>query len=144
MNAIIKSLITIVLIILGCVCLSCSSSNGRQNNATEESSASLAQYAGKWELFQVGNSPSESATFTLTIKSNGDASISHYARVGYSETCLESGDGYAQLDGNVLFVEITEGMSKGTTLRLIAQNDQIYSADAVSYTNLTLPTILRV
>lgn len=133
MSATIKSLTTIVLILFGCASFSCGSSNGNHNNGTGESSASLAQYAGKWELFQVGNSPSESATFTLTIKSNGDASISHYARVGYSETCLESGEGYAQLDGTVLFVEITEGKSKGTTLRLIAQNGQIYTADGEAF-----------
>lgn len=97
------------------------------------SSSSLSRYAGKWELFQPGNGSTESATFTLKISSNGNASISHYARVGYTDTCLESGDGYAELNGDVLFVEITSGKSKGTTLRLTARDGRIYTADGQSF-----------
>ena len=109
-----------------------SSSNG--NSGSEYSSSeSLSRYAGKWELFQVGNSPSESATFTLKISSNGNASISHYARTGYTDTCLESGDGHAELNGDVLFVEITSGKSRGTTLRLIARDGRIYTADGEAF-----------
>lgn len=118
---------------MGFVCFSCGSSNGNQNNGTEDSSASLAQYAGTWELFQVGNSPMESATFTLKIRANGDASIKHVAKSGYSDTWLEEGDGYADLNGDVLFVEITKGKSKGTTIRLIAQDGQIYTADGEAF-----------
>ena len=109
-------------------------SSSSSNNDSEYSfSESLSRYAGKWELFQVGNSPSESATFTLKISANGNASISHYARTGYTDTCLESGDGYAELNGDVLFVEITSGKSRGTTLRLIARGGNIYTADGEAF-----------
>ena len=109
-------------------------SNDSGSNRNEYSSSeSLSRYAGKWELFQVGNSPSESATFTLNISANGNASISHYARVGYTDTCLESGEGYAELNGDVLFVEITSGKSRGTTLRLIARDGNIYTADGEAF-----------
>ena len=114
---------------------SCGGGSSSSGNSGSEysSSESLSRYAGKWELFQVGNSPSESATFTLKISSNGNASISHYARTGYTDTCLESGDGHAELNGDVLFVEITSGKSRGTTLRLIARNGKIYTADGEAF-----------
>lgn len=109
-------------------------SNSSGNSGNEYSSSeSLSRYAGKWELFQRGNSPSESATFTLKISSNGNASISHYARTGYTDTCLESGEGHAELNGDVLFVEITSGKSRGTTLRLIARDGRIYTADGEAF-----------
>ena len=109
------------------------SSSSGSSRSEYSSSESLSRYAGKWELFQVGNSPSESATFTLKISSNGNASISHYARTGYSDTCLESGDGHAELNGDVQFVEITSGKSRGTTLRLIARDGRIYTADGEEF-----------
>ncbi|MDE5848894.1 MAG: hypothetical protein K2H38_02015 [Muribaculaceae bacterium] len=113
---------------------SCGGGSSSSNSGSEYSSSeSLSRYAGKWELFQRGNSPSESATFTLKISSNGNASISHYARTGYTDTCLESGDGYAELNGDVLFVEITSGKSRGTTLRLIARDGRIYTADGEAF-----------
>lgn len=127
-----KWLWSLGIIVMTVMCFSCGSSDSHRNSESGASS-SLAQYAGKWELFQVGNSPSESATFTLTIRSNGEASISHVARTGYSDTWLESGDGYAELNGDVLFVEITSGKSRGTTLRLIARNGKIYTADGESF-----------
>lgn len=123
---------SLAILVMTLMCFSCGSSDSNRNNKSGASS-SLAQYAGKWELFQVGNSPSESATFTLTIRSNGEASISHVAHTGYSDTCLESGDGYAELNGDVLFVEIANGKSRGTTLRLIARNGRIYTADGESF-----------
>ncbi|MBD5304391.1 MAG: hypothetical protein HDS18_06535 [Bacteroides sp.] len=112
----------------------CGGSSDSGSNKYGDSSSSLAQYAGKWELFQPGNNPTESATFTLKISANGNASITHNARVGYSNTVLESGDGYAELNGSVLFVEITSGKSKGTTLRLTAQDGRLYTADGQSFT----------
>ncbi|MDE6553473.1 MAG: hypothetical protein K2K98_11060 [Muribaculaceae bacterium] len=114
---------------------SCGGGSSSSSNSGSEysSSESLSRYAGKWELFQVGNGPGESATFTLKISSNGNASISHYARTGYTDTCLESGDGYAELNGDVLFVEITSGKSRGTTLRLIARDGRIYTADGEAF-----------
>lgn len=111
-------------------CGGCSETNNTNENSSSES---LSKYAGKWELFQVGNNSGESATFTLKISSNGSASISHYAKVGYSDTCLESGDGHAELNGDVLFVEITSGKSRGTTLRLIARNGHLYTADGEAF-----------
>ena len=120
------SIVTIILPACG------GSSDSRSSN--NDGSSSLAQYAGKWELFQPGNNPTESATFTLKISANGNASITHNARVGYSNTVLESGDGYAELNGSVLFVEITSGKSKGTTLRLTAQDGRLYTADGQSFT----------
>ena len=89
--------------------------------------------SGIRKLFQVGESTSERATFTLKISSNGNASISHYARTGYTDTCLESGDGYAELNGDVLFVEITSGKSSGTTLCLLARDGRIYTADGEAF-----------
>ncbi len=112
------------------VCLpSCGGNSESRSNSEYSSSESLSKYSGKWELFQVGNSPSESAAFTLKISANGSASITQYARVGYTDTLLESGDGHAELNGDVLFVEITSGKSRGTTLRLVARNGRIYTAD---------------
>ena len=128
-------MLAIATLMLALVIPSCGGgSNSSSNNGSEYSSSeSLSRYAGKWELFQVGNSPSESATFTLKISANGNASIRHYARVGYTDTCLESGEGYAELNGDVLFVEITSGKSRGTTLRLIARGGNIYTADGEAF-----------
>lgn len=134
MKIYLKLIMAVVIMVMAVGFTSCGSSESNRSSESEESSSeSLTQYAGKWELFQVGNSPSESATFTLTIRSNGDASISHVARTGYSDTWLESGDGYAQLNGDVLFVEITSGKSAGTTLRLVAKGGRIYTADGESF-----------
>ena len=129
-------IIAIVVAFMAILLPSCGgrSDSGSGSASTSSSSSSLSQYAGKWELFQVGASPSESATFTLKISSNGNASISHYARTGYTDTCLESGDGYAELNGDVLFVEITSGKSKGTTLRLVARGGRIYTPDGEAFT----------
>ncbi len=121
-------------IVMMAVCLpSCGGRSKSKSNSEYSSSESLSKYAGKWELFQVGNSPSESATFTLKISANGSASITQYARVGYTDTLLESGDGHAELNGDVLFVEITSGKSSGTTLRLVARNGRIYTADGEEF-----------
>lgn len=127
-------LLTATAVILALGLPACSGNSERSNNSEYSSSESLSKYAGKWELFQVGDNPGESATFTLKISSNGRASISQYARVGYTDTCLESGDGQAELNGDVLFVEITSGKSRGTTLRLIARNGRIYTADGEAFT----------
>ncbi len=128
-------LFSIAAIMFAVTLLSCGggSNSGSSNGSEYSSSESLSKYAGKWELFQVGNSPSESATFTLKISANGSASITQYARVGYTDTLLESGDGHAELNGDVLFVEITSGKSRGTTLRLVARNGRIYTADGEEF-----------
>ena len=131
-----KSILFAAAALMMVVCLpSCGGGANSSSNGNNEysSSESLSRYAGTWELFQVGNSPSESATFTLKISANGNASISHYARVGYTDTCLESGEGYAELNGDVLFVEITSGKSRGTTLRLLARNGRLYTADGEAF-----------
>lgn len=122
-----------ILTIVFSLCLTACGGGDSSSSSSGASSSNLSRYTGKWELFQVGNSPSESATFTLKITAGGNASISHYARVGYTDTCLESGDGYAELNGDVLFVEITSGKSRGTTLRLIARDGKIYTADGQAF-----------
>ncbi len=127
-------IISAVALLLSFCLPSCGGSSESRSNGNEYSSSeSLSKYAGKWELFQVGNSPSESATFTLKISANGSASITQYARVGYTDTLLESGDGHAELNGDVLFVEITSGKSSGTSLRLVARNGRIYTADGQEF-----------
>ncbi len=129
-----KIVLILAAIAMIAICLpSCGGSSESKSDSKYSSSESLSKYAGKWELFQVGNSPSESATFTLKISANGSASITQYARVGYSDTLLESGDGHAELNGDVLFVEITSGKSRGTTLRLVARNGRIYTADGEEF-----------
>ena len=134
MKSYLKLMMAVAIMVMAAGFTSCGSSESNSGNEYQDSSSeSLAQYAGKWELFQVGNGPGESATFTLTIRSNGSASISHVAHVGYSDTWLESGDGHAQLNGDVLYVEITSGKSAGATLNLIAKGGRIYTADGESF-----------
>lgn len=132
LKTIIMALVMSLAAIIVPACGGDSGSGGSNSNSS--SSASLSQYAGKWELFQVGDNPTESATFTIKISSSGKASISYYARVGYSDTCLESGDGYAELNGDVLYIEITSGKSRGKTLTLKARGDNLYTADGQSFT----------
>ena len=125
--------LTLIISFVTFILPSCGGGSNSGSSSGGGSSSSLSEYAGKWELFQPGNGPTESATFTLKISSNGNTSITHNARTGYSNTVLESGDGYAELNGDVLFVEITSGKSKGTTLRLTARDGRIYTADGQSF-----------
>lgn len=97
------------------------------------SNSDLSRYAGKWRLFQVGNGPMQTATFNITISANGDASIDHYAQTGTTDTQLEKGEGRATLYDDILYIEITRGKSRGTTLKLYARNGTLCTLDGQSF-----------
>lgn len=135
-------LLTLLSILMMILSVSCG--NGTSNNSSSSDSHSdsysdsnIGQYVGKWELFQAGlnpDNPSETGLFTLTIRSNGDASIKQcVSSLGAGTTIIASGDGRAELNGDVLFVEITSGESAGSTLSLKARNGELYTADGETF-----------
>ena len=132
-----KKFISLIAIALVCVIgLSACGGGSSSSSSASSSGSSLKEYAGKWVLFQRGNRMGESATFTLDLKSNGNVSVRHSATpgMGQSDVILDEGKGKAELNGTVLYVELTSGKSRGTTYRFIAKGGQIYDADGTRLT----------
>ena len=56
---------SLVIALMTFIFTSCGGGSNSGSSSGGGSSSSLAEYAGKWELFQPSNGPTESATFTL-------------------------------------------------------------------------------
>lgn len=134
MNQNLKILAIVLVMAMFCLPSCGGGANGSSRKGDVTSSESLSDYVGKWELFQVGDTPTESVTFILKITSGGGASISCYeSKLGQGNTWLISGDGYVELNGENLYVELTSGDSKGYSLNLIARDGRIYTTGGESF-----------
>lgn len=129
-----KNLVILISLILGAFAFfSCGSSNSDSDQSNESSYEDdrLAEYAGKWELFQQGEQLGDNATFTLVIHKSGSAEVEHIASgFGYSKT-IDKGSGQAFISGNTLTVEITDGVSRGNVYQFKANNGDLYLPDGV-------------
>ena len=124
MNKFLKISFSLVIVILALTSCGGSDSNGSSSNQGSEDG--LKEYAGKWELFQQGDKPGDTALFKLKIDKDGSAEVSHSASgFGYEKT-LDEGSGTAYLSGNTLTVEITRGKSRGTIYEFKAVNGSLY------------------
>lgn len=111
-------------------------SNGRDDNAySDNREADLSEYVGKWVIFEPGDLPGESATFTLNISRNGDVKILLTAcpGMGQRDVVLVEGSGKAQLDGTRLYVDLTKGKSRGNSYQFVAKNKTIYTSDGQTF-----------
>lgn len=122
----IKLILYAILIAFGFSELSCkdSDSSNTSVNSYEDSSDELERYAGKWFLVKPFGYMNQTNLW-ITIKSNGDASIKCIHVEGASEQPLMNGSGTAVLDGDVLFIQL----SNGDSMELQAVGGEIYTLD---------------
>ena len=111
------------------------SSNGAHSSYSSGSGSDLSEYAGKWQIFEPGDLPGESATLTLTISRNGDAKILLTAcpGMGQNDIVLDEGSGTARLNGTSLYVELTKGKSRGNAYNFVATDGHIYTSQGQTF-----------
>ena len=111
------------------------SSNSGNSSYSSDCGSNLSEYAGKWQIFEPGDLPGESATLTLTISRNGDAKIllTICPGMGQNDIVIDEGSGSAQLSGTRLYVELTKGKSRGNTYNFVATDGHIYTSDGQEF-----------